>query len=174
MRALQRIDRGLAKVEEVLLFAILLGLLALAVFQVGWRNVIQPRFGQPPMLWADEILKHGTFVLGLLGASLATHADKQISLDVFQRLLARRKRIEAGARVIVRLATILVCFLLLRAGWEQVGAKEEAIDAVLHPWQWQLAIPIAFALLLAHFAFRLAYDLAALAGRPAAQDGGGK
>lgn len=162
MRALRRLDRGLAKIEEVALFVMLSALLALAVLQVGWRNILQPKFGKPPLLWVDEILKHLTFALGLLGASLAAHADKHISLDVLSKLLRRNPRWEVAIRILVRLAAIGICWLLFRAGWEQVQQKEEAIQVLVHPWQWQLAIPIAFALILVHFACRLAYDISIL------------
>ena len=114
MRLLRRIDRGLAKAEEVLLFVMLLGLLVLAAFQVIWRNLVQPMTQRPPLLWADEVLKHVTFVLGILGGTLATHYDKHISLDVLSRLFAQRKRLDLGLRILVRSVAIFVCVLLAR------------------------------------------------------------
>ncbi|MEK6606154.1 MAG: TRAP transporter small permease subunit [Myxococcota bacterium] len=164
MRLLRRIDRGLAKAEEILLFAMLLGLLVLAAFQVIWRNLVQPMTQRPPLLWADEVLKHVTFVLGILGGTLATHYDKHISLDVLSRLFAQRKRLDLGLRILVRSVAIFVCVLLARGGLQQVRMKETAFEGVLEPWQWQIAIPALFGLIIVHLALRLVYDAAALLG----------
>lgn len=163
---LRKLDASLAKLEEWIVFGILLSLLALAVTQVGWRNIVQPHFQRPPLLWLDEVLKHGTFVLGLLGASVATSADKNITLDIFARLLQKRRRLELAVRLVVRAGTIFVCIVLLRVGVEQVSQWEEALDVVLHPWQWQLAIPLAFGLLTVHFTVRMVCDLAELLRGP--------
>lgn len=55
------------------MFLFLMVLLTLAVFQIFQRNVA----GAAPM-WVDIMLRHLTFAIGLLGASLAVHAQKQI------------------------------------------------------------------------------------------------
>ena len=157
-RGLATADRALAKVEEIVLFVLMMALLLMAVGQVFQRNITD----SAPM-WVDLILRHMTFALGLLGASLATHSDQQIHIDIIARLLPERSRLIA--RLIVGLATIGFCLVVLRAGWHTHVMEREFPQPLflgLTSADSLLIIPIAFGLIALHLVLRWLFDLGIL------------
>ena len=157
-RILARADRALARVEEMVLFILMMALLLIAVAQVFQRNITD----SAPM-WVDLILRHMTFAIGLLGASLATHADKHIHIDIIARLLPERHRLIA--RLVVGLATIWFCLVILRAGWQTHVMEREFPQPLflgLTSADSLLVIPIAFGLITLHLALRWLFDLGIL------------
>tara|TARA_B100000315_G_scaffold260409_1_gene321531 strand:- start:2624 stop:3145 length:522 start_codon:yes stop_codon:yes gene_type:complete len=157
-RALAAADRTLAKVEEIALFILLMSMLLLAVSQVIQRNITD----SAPM-WVDIMLRHMTFAIGLLGASLATHADKQIHIDIVPRLLPERPRLVT--RLFVGLATMGFCLVMLRAGWETHLMEREFSQPLFLGFTSAdslLVIPIAFGLISVHLALRWFFDLGIL------------
>ena len=157
-RALAAADRALAKVEEIGLFVLLMSMLLLAVAQVIQRNITD----SAPM-WVDVMLRHMTFAIGLLGASLATHADKQIHIDIIPRLLPERPRLIT--RLVVGLATIGFCLVILRAGWQTHVMERDFAQPLflgLTSADSLMIIPIAFGLITAHLALRWLFDLGIL------------
>lgn len=157
-RALSLIDRGLAKFEEVLLFALMMALLLIAVGQVIQRNITN----SAPM-WVDLILRHMTFAIGLLGASLATHADKQIHIDVIQRFLGEYSRLIV--RLVVGFATIILSLVILHASWGTYIMEREFPQNLflgLTSADSLLVIPLTFGLIVTHLFLRWLFDLSAL------------
>ncbi|MBQ27766.1 MAG: hypothetical protein CMH81_06465 [Nitrospiraceae bacterium] len=157
-RALAVADRTLAKVEEIGLFVLLMAMLLLAVAQVIQRNVTD----SAPM-WVDIMLRHMTFAIGMLGASLATHADKQIHIDIVARLLPERSRLIM--RLVVGLATIGFCLVILRAGWQTHVMEREFSQLLFFGFTSAdslLVIPIVFGLMSLHLVLRWLFDLGIL------------
>ena len=157
-RGLATADRALAKAEESVLFVLMMALLLIAVAQVFQRNITD----SAPM-WVDLILRHMTFAVGLLGASLATHADKQIHIDIIGRLLPERSRLIT--RLVVGIATIGFCLVILRAGWQiHVMEREFPLPLFLGFTSADslLIIPIAFGLIVAHLVLRWLFDFGIL------------
>ncbi len=97
IRSLRRVDgavaRGEAAVATVVLLLMILVAVAQAVlrtltaFEVGFANQALEHF-----TWADPFLQKGTLWLAFLGASLATHDDKHIAIDVLHRVVPPRVR----------------------------------------------------------------------------------
>ena len=141
-----------------MLFLFLMVLLILAVFQIFQRNVT----GSAPM-WVDIMLRHLTFAIGLLGASLAVHAQKQIQVDALIRLLPTRPRLIL--RLVVGLMPIVVCVILVDVGLRQRAMELEfpqplflgmtSADSIL-------VIPIAFGLMAVHLVLRWLFDCSLL------------
>ena len=157
-RGLAAADRALARVEEMILFILMMVLLLIAVAQVFQRNITD----SAPM-WVDLALRHMTFAIGLLGASLATHADKHIHIDVVARLLSERSRLIA--RLVVGLATIGFCLIVLRAGWQTHVMEREFSQPLflgLTSADSLLVIPMAFGLIALHLALRWLFVLGIL------------
>lgn len=157
-RGLATADRALAKVEEIVLFALMMALLFIAVAQVFQRNITD----SAPM-WVDIILRHMTFAVGLLGASLATHADKQIHIDIIPRLLPERSRLIT--RLVVGLATIGFCLVIVQAGWHTHVMEREFPQPLflgLTSADSLLIIPITFVLIATHLVLRWFFDLGIL------------
>jgi len=161
-RGLATADRALAKVEEIVLFLLMMALLLMAVAQVFQRNITD----SAPM-WVDISLRHMTFAIGLLGASLATHADKQIHIDIIARLLPERSRLIS--RLVVGLATIGFCFVILQAGWRtHLMEREFPLPLFLGFTSADslLIIPIVFGLIATHLVLRWLFDLGILLTYP--------
>jgi C4-dicarboxylate transporter DctQ subunit len=156
---LSRIDRALAKVEEILLFVMVLALILLASTQVVWRNVLIAKLGSPK-IWIDEMLGVMTFSVGLLGAALAAHAGQHITIDVMGRVIPPG-RARIAVRLVTNVATIVIVVLLLHASLVAVKSEREGYlpsDELVASWQGMAAIPGAFGLILFHFGVRLARD----------------
>ena len=157
-RALAAADRALAKAEEMGLFVLLMAMLLLAVAQVIQRNITD----SAPM-WVDVMLRHMTFAIGLLGASLATQADKQIHIDVVSRLLP--PRLHLIVRLVVGLATIALCVVFLQAGWATHVMEAEFPQPLflgLTSAHSMLILPITFGLIALHLMLRWLFDLSVL------------
>lgn len=88
---LRRMDRAWARGEGSLTVVVLILMVLVAGFAAGVRNLT--RFDVAwanemltEMEWADSLLRKGTLWLAFLGASLATHSQKHINIDILLRL----------------------------------------------------------------------------------------
>ncbi len=123
MDALRRLDDGLARGEAALAAVLLLAMVVVAALQALLRNAANLGLETANALLehladADPFLQKGTLWLAFLGASLATHADKHIAIDVLPRLLGPRAR--SALRAIVSVASAVVAFYLARVFWMAV------------------------------------------------------
>ncbi|MFQ5883038.1 MAG: TRAP transporter small permease [Candidatus Methylomirabilales bacterium] len=162
MRFLHWIDDRLGKLEEVLIAAILAGMVLLAFLQVFLRN-----FWGLGLPWLDVLLRHLVLWLGIAGASLATKRRRHIRIDVLPRLFPSHKQwiIERG---IASLSAVVSTVLGL-AAIDLVRQERLTGSVAFGPvptWLLQLILPIGFGIL----AFR--FVLQALLGRPASPGGG--
>jgi TRAP-type C4-dicarboxylate transport system permease small subunit len=131
---LKRFNDGLARGEAALAMGMLLLMLVVAFAQallrnltnlgVGWANA-----GLAWLSFADFIISKGTLWLAFLGASLAVHGNKHISIDILPRMVSPR------ARMLMRGASSVVggviCFLLARAFWSAVLINGDELPAEL-------------------------------------------
>ena len=123
MKTLRQIDKGLARGEAAIAATVLLGMILLAAAQATLRNLSDFDFSWANsvldhMAWVDSVLQKGTLWLAFFGASLATHDEKHIAIDVLQRLVSIRKR--SFMRAIVSLFSGVTCFYLARVFWLSV------------------------------------------------------
>lgn len=129
---MKRFNDGLARGEAALATAMLLLMLVVAFAQaflrnlsnygVGWANVALEWLD-----WADFIISKGTLWLAFLGASLAVHADKHISIDILPRLVSPKARIIM--RGVASLISSVICFALARAFWTAVLINGDEMPA---------------------------------------------
>lgn len=94
---LRKIDRGWARGESWLTFAVLIMMVLVAGFQAGVRNLTRFDIAWANELltnmeWADSFMRKGTLWLAFLGASLATHYHKHICIDVLLRIAPVRSK----------------------------------------------------------------------------------
>ena len=97
MTTLRRIDEGLARGEAALTATVLLAMIFVAAFQALLRNCSDMGFVWasnllPSISWVDQFLMKGTLWVAFLGASLATHDDKHIAIDILPRLASPKVR----------------------------------------------------------------------------------
>lgn len=184
MKLLERLDRALAKVEEILLALILVGMVVLAAIQVLLRNIWDTGID-----WGDPAVQNATVLVGLLGAAIATSEGRHLNIDAFSRNLSGRARHVLA--VVIGLFSVAVCAALAVGGWEtyranylpwleQVPAgwtagkllREELLEGTVPQWLSQLMLPVGFALIGVHFGLRLVRDLHVLVtGRAPVADG---
>lgn len=174
MQLITKIDRALAKLEEVALALILVGMVVLAALQVLLRNIWNTAID-----WGDTSLQNATVVIGLLGAAIATSEGRHINIDVFSRLFRGRGKL--ALRVVIGVFAIAICVLLAKGGLTTYRVNYEGWLRNLPPdwtparlfWQevsegtfplWVSQIPLAggFALIGLHFALRLVRDVGSL------------
>ena len=108
MTLLRSIDRGLVKAEGWLLVLFLGIMVVLSFAQVVLRNVFSTGF-----IWADPLVRHMVLWVGFLGAAIATHEERHISIDALTRFLSPRWK--AAATIAGQLFLAVVCVALVSA-----------------------------------------------------------
>lgn len=163
MKLLLRISNSVSNAEKTLAI-ILLGLMILLSFlQVVLRNIFSTG-----ILWADPLLRNFVLWLAFLGASLATHNEKNINVDIFSRFLSERGRHFVKTVIYVFAGT--VSFFLLKASitflFDEFESKTILFtigELNILSWWMQLIIPIGFGLMMFRFfLFALQYFIKAL------------
>ena len=174
MQYITALDRALAKVEEVALALLLLGMVLLAALQVLLRNIWDTGID-----WADITLQNVTVLIGLLGAAIATSEGRHLNIDLFSRLLKGRAR--TGLKVAIGLFSVAVCAMLARGGWTTLLAnlgpwvenipegwstgqnlKVQFLEGTIPQWVSLSFLPVGFAVIGFHFSLRLIRDLGTL------------
>jgi TRAP-type C4-dicarboxylate transport system permease small subunit len=169
-----KLDRAFAKVEEVLLALLLVGMVVLAAVQVLLRNIWNTAID-----WADISLQNATLLLGLLGAAIATSEGRHLTIDILSRVVKGRSK--TLLKVVIGLFCVGMCLLLAKggltatkatlaqwsgnipAGWTAAGTlKQEFFEGSIPQWLSQAMLPVGFLLLAFHFLLRLVRDLATL------------
>ena len=136
---MKRFNDGMARGEAALAMSMLLLMLVVAFAQallrnltnlgIGWANA-----GLSWLSFADFIISKGTLWLAFLGASLAVHGDKHISIDIVPRMVSPRARV--FMRGLSSVIGSVICFFLARAFWTAVLINGEELPsefAVLAP-----------------------------------------
>lgn len=158
MAFMQRLDRRLAGLERAAVVVLLGSLLLLGLLQIILRNVLSSG-----LFWADEVLRHLVLWLGFIGASLATHEQRHLHMDVLARWLP------AGGQpwlaLLINLFAASGCVVLAQAAWSFVRFERESgavLSVGLAVWIAQSIVPLGFSLMALRFALRLLESLAHL------------
>lgn len=106
LRIIQRCDDALARVEGLVVTVLLLVMIGVAAGQALWFNLAERGVGWAARsleasAWADPFLQKGTLWLAFLGASLATHDNKHLAIDVVTKLLPAK-----AGRAMLRVAAL--------------------------------------------------------------------
>jgi len=174
MEFITKIDRSLAKAEEVTLALLLVGMVVLAALQVLLRNIWHTGFD-----WADVSVQNATVLLGLLGGAVATSEGRHLNIDLASRALKGRAKL--GLRVVIGLFAAVVCAVLTYGGWEAFkvnytpwvanipagwsawkNLSVQFAEGSVPQWLSQLFFPFGFGLIGLHFVLRLARDAESL------------
>jgi TRAP-type C4-dicarboxylate transport system permease small subunit len=147
----------LARIEGVILAMNLLTMLLVAAFQVAMRNFFDLGF-----IWADILVRILVLWVGLMGASLATHQSRHLSIDVVTKFMP--KRAAQLLKLLVRIFALVVCILLAQASWDYIIMQQESGEASLFGmpiWITEVVIPVAFILIATHFSIHIIHGCAA-------------
>jgi TRAP-type C4-dicarboxylate transport system permease small subunit len=142
---LKRIDHSLQTAETWLAAGSLFLLLALSIFQILLRNILD--FGYPEI---DIVNRHLLVICGMMGATLATSKRLHIKTDALNILLSPAMR--NNLRLPLSLFSSIVCLML----------SYYASIFVIDEWQYippnerwtlpfTLIFPLSFALMSCHF-----------------------
>jgi len=119
------LDDGVARGETAIAAVVLVAMVLVAAAQailrnlslhLGWARAALEQIG-----WTDAFLQTGTLVVAFLGASLATHSDKHLGIDVLQRIAPGR--VQYAMRAVVGLGAATIAFMLARAFGDALLAK---------------------------------------------------
>ena len=150
-----RVLAAVIKIEELLLSLFLGAMILLDCYQIGLRW-----FTSGGLVWIDPLLRYLVLWSGLLGAVLATARNNHIALDAIGYLLP--KRVKQWMKLIIHLFCVVVSVFLFRATLIFIKNEFEFGSNDLFGLQtgvWYLVFPIAFGLILSHFAIGAAFEL---------------
>jgi TRAP-type C4-dicarboxylate transport system permease small subunit len=157
---LRRIDRGLAKIEELLLTIVLVLLVFLGVYQL-----VRVHWFPPAPYWPRELIKYCVLFLGMIAGALAAQSDRLFNIDMFTRLFAQRGKLVI--RILTALFTIAVCWAIYRAGMILRGSVVGEKGEVIAPATGILPLPVGALLVAVHMLVHSAIDVFYLiSGRP--------
>ena len=129
---LRRLDAGLARGEAAITAVVLLAMIVMAALQALLRNlgdydVSWAANALEELSWIDPFLQNGTLWVAFLGASLATHHDKHIAIDVVTKILPRRP--QAAVKGVIGIAAATVAFFLARVFYQTILNKAPQMNA---------------------------------------------
>ena len=151
MGAVKRAERLLIGLENGLLVAIMLAMVALSFLQVILRI-----FFHTGILWADPVLRHLVLWVCFLGAALAGAENKHFAWEIPG---TGKTRMKTALVFLSRTATIAVTIWLIRASWSYLMDEKSSGDILcamgrwtVPSWTFACAIPIGFFLIFLHSA----------------------
>ena len=159
MKLLKRIDQIIARVEQVLLFAMLAMIVGVNLLQIGTRLLqsLLQGVGSDMVLhapsWPADLNRILVLWIAIIGGSLATRRNEHIKVDFLARLLSGSLR-EFVHRCIF-LVGILVCSLLAFYSYDflkmEYELKETLVAIPIPLWCIQLIIPVGFLVIAYRF-----------------------
>ena len=144
---LTRLLRVTTIVEDALLVILLASMVALAGTQIVLRN-----FFDGAIVWADPLLRVGVLWVGMIGAMVATRADKQISIDAISKFLP--PRVKAGIRVLTDLFTCAVSAVVAWSAYRLMLDDRAAGGMTIGfvpVWICETVIPVAFGVIAVRY-----------------------
>ena len=140
---LRKVDRAIARLEEVVLALFLAVLIVVGAYGAYKRNL-----APPSPYWSDEIIRYAVFFVGLTGAALAAQSERLFNIDMFTRILGTRGKLVL--KILQAVFTIGVCWLFFTSSLvlrtSLIGEEGE----ILAPTTGVLALPIAMTLISLH------------------------
>ena len=147
MTMLGRLDRAGRLIENILLVALLGGMMLLSVGQIIAREIFETG-----LFWSGEIVRIMVLWVAMIGAVAACREDRHIRIDAISHLLSGGAA--AAARMLVDTFAAAVCAVVAWHSWGYLQLEIELEETVLvdvPAWITHAVVPIAFALLSYRF-----------------------
>ena len=144
---LGRFDKAGRLLENILLVALLGGMMLLSVGQIIAREVFSSG-----LFWSGEVVRLMVLWVAMIGAVAACREDRHIRVDAISHLLSDRA--VAIARIVVDTFAAAVCGVLAWHAWRYLQIEIEFSETVLQgvpAWMAHVVVPVAFALLSYRF-----------------------
>ncbi len=142
-----RLLRLAHRAEDTVLFAVILGLIALPLIDA----VARP-FGSFYVPGGARLLRHGVLWLSFLGGLLATRERKHLHLSTSELLPEGRAR--DALRVVVHGLAATITALLAKASWAVVAVNRETAESLafgLPAWVSEMVMPVGLGLIALRF-----------------------
>jgi TRAP-type C4-dicarboxylate transport system permease small subunit len=146
-RLIQKVDRFWARIEGMTLVFALLLMIVLAFTQAILRN-----FFSTGVFWFEPLVRHLVLFVGFMGASLATHEKRHITVDALGKVFKQSSR--HYVNILVTLVSFLICVILFWASIHFVidtYGSGEKIHGNFPSWLAQSIMPYAFAVMALRF-----------------------
>ncbi len=147
MEIIRSIDRMLEKIEGNLIVCFLTLMIVLSFGQMISRNLFHQA-----LVWGDTLLRQLVLWTGFLGASLAVHKNKHISIDIFSNFLSPGLKIKALN--FTRFVASIISGFLAWAAWSFVQFERESESILfldLPVWIFLLILPYSFLVIAFRF-----------------------
>lgn len=151
-RTLRAIDRGIGLGEQIVLVALLACLVLTAA-----SHALLDRFANYPLSFKDHVVRGSTFAIAMLGAALASHQMRHLSMDLISRQLSPRARL--FLRVLLGVFTIGVVVILMRSGFRVIDGAGLSSEGFISDVRLAYLIPIGGALVIVHTALHAIIDV---------------
>lgn len=161
MTLLRFLDKTLVKIETVFLVLFLTVMILLSFSQVVLRN-----FFDTGLLWADPLVRHLLIWAGFLGAAIATHEEKHISIDALSKFFSPRWK--AISQIVTSLFAVIVCYYLADAALVFLldeKAAESEVFLSLPTWVALIILPAGYALIAVHFIVKIVENAMKVIGK---------
>ena len=147
MDHLNRIDQKVARLEGLLLVAIIATMVSLSALQLILRRGFDFGFE-----WADLLVRQMVLWVGFVGGAHATYKGRHIAIDAVAKLLTDER--VATIRCFTAFIASLVSLILLYAGVQFVMSEyrdNTTLFSDVPAWPAQIIIPVSFFLMAFHF-----------------------
>lgn len=147
MKPLKTLSAWLEKFEGIVLSLALLFMIGLGFLQVILRN-----FWDTGIEWGDPIVRALVIWVGFIGASIATHQNSHIQLDLVSKFLPEKAK--KFAAIIAHFGSAIVCLLLASAAYKFMVMEKESQTLLIEGvpnWIVILIIPVSFLVMTARF-----------------------
>ena len=164
MMLLRSIDKMLVKAETVFLVLFLTVMIVLSFSQVVLRN-----FFGTGLLWGDTLVRHLVIWVGFMGAAIATHEERHISIDALTKFFSPRWK--AISQIVTSLFAVIVCYYLADAALVFLNdERESGSDLMLSipTWVVLIVIPTGYGLMGIHFGVKIIENIMRLLGKEVA------
>ena len=106
--------------------------------------------------WIDVLLRHLVLVVGFLGAMLATHRRKHITIDALSKVIP--VKFHPWLDMVTATLAAVICGFFAVSGHDLVMISREFPKEIMwwaDEWAFQMVFPIGFAMLSFHFTVRV-------------------
>jgi len=142
-----RLDAAGRFAENILLVALLGGMMLLSVGQIIAREIFETG-----LFWSGEIIRIMVLWLAMIGAIAACRENRHIRIDAISHLLSDRA--VGIARLLVDTFAAGVCAVIAWHAWRYLQLEIEFEETVLvdtPAWMAHAVVPVAFALMCYRF-----------------------
>lgn len=148
---MQRLLAQLHRIEQSILWFILVALIAAGLLQVVLRNVFDTG-----ILWNETLIRVLVLWLTLLGALCATHDNRHIKINIFDKLIPEfyRRFWQSFLHLISAIVCLMVAYYSYGFVIEEYSYGEIAFGAV-PVWVTESIIPFGFGLMGVRFSIQV-------------------